>query len=237
MVTLALYNKSPSLIEALRNVEDCPVCLLCKEDLEYFYRWYFNEYYNDTTWIDKILDSMGFCSKHSWDLIRKGKDHEMSLVYKYLVKSTIVKLERVSEALKKLEPNKSRIRKVINNKHLKEIRKQLHPIEVCPICKSISERTTTWIENLLMDLKDQEIKELYLDSYGLCMNHFNLALESAPPEAVETLIQKQTEVLRKIDSDLEEYSRKLDYRYSHEPKGEEQTAWIKAIRFFVGKEL
>ena len=88
-----------------------------------------------------------------------------------------------------------------------------------------------------MDLKDQEIKELYLDSYGLCMNHFNLALESAPPEAVETLIQKQTEVLRKINSDLEEYSRKLDYRYSHEPKGEEQTAWIKAIRFFVGKEL
>jgi hypothetical protein len=69
------------------------------------------------------------------------------------------------------------------------------------------------------------------------MNHFNLALESALPEAVETLIQKQTEVLRKINSDLEEYSRKLDYRYSHEPKGEEQTAWIKAIRFFVGKEL
>ena len=93
MVTLALFNKSPSLIEALRNIEDCPVCLLCKEDLEYFYRWYCNEYYNDTTWIDKILDSMGFCSKHSWDLIRKGKDHEMSLVYEYLVKSTIVKLE------------------------------------------------------------------------------------------------------------------------------------------------
>jgi hypothetical protein len=88
-----------------------------------------------------------------------------------------------------------------------------------------------------MDLKDQEIKELYLDSYGLCMNHFNLALESAPPEAVETLIQKQTEVLRKINSDLEEYSRKLDYRHSHEPKGDEQTAWIRAIKFFVGKEL
>jgi hypothetical protein len=88
-----------------------------------------------------------------------------------------------------------------------------------------------------MDLKDQEIKELYLDSYGLCMNHFNQALESASPEAVETLIQKQTEVLRKINSDLEEYSRKLDYRHSHEPKGDEQTAWIRAIKFFVGKEL
>jgi hypothetical protein len=161
----------------------------------------------------------------------------MSLVYEYLIKSTIVKLERVSEELKKFELNKSRIRKVINNKRLQEIKKQLQPTEVCPICKSISERTALWIENLLTGLKDEEIKELYIESYGLCMNHFHHALESASAEAGEILIQKQVEMLRKLNSDLEEYSRKLDYRYSQEPKGEEQTAWIRAIRFFVGKEL
>ena len=90
---------------------------------------------------------------------------------------------------------------------------------------------------MIADLNDEEIKELYLKSYGLCMNHFSQALKSASLEAAELLIHKQVEVLRKLDSDLEEYSRKLDYRYSHEPKGEEQTAWIRAIKFFVGKEL
>jgi hypothetical protein len=237
MVTLSFLKKSPSLVEALRIGQDCPVCSLCEEDLRLFYRWYFNEYYNDTVWIDKTLGSRGFCNRHSWDLIHMGKDHEMSLVYEYLTKSTIVKLERVAEGLKKFELNKSRISKVINNKRLREIKKQLQPTEVCPVCHSISERTAIWIENLLSDLEDEEMKELYLNSYGLCMNHFSQALETATPEAEDILIQKQAEVLRNLNSDLEEYSRKLDYRYSQESKGEEQTAWIRAIRFFVGKEL
>jgi len=238
MVTLAFLNKSPSLVEALKNGKDCPVCLLCEEDLRHFYRWYFNEYYNDPVWIVKIMDSRGFCNKHSWDLIRMGEDHEMSLVYEYLVKATLVKLKRVSKELMKFELIKSRIGKIMNNKHLKEAKRQLlQPAEICPICNSISERTTVWIENLLTDLKDEEIKGLYLNSYGLCMNHFSQAVESASPEVTEILIQKQAEVLKKLNSDLEEYSRKLDYRYSQEPKGEEQTAWIKAIRFFAGRKL
>ncbi|HEX9667073.1 MAG TPA: DUF6062 family protein [Thermodesulfobacteriota bacterium] len=237
MVTLAFLNKSPSLVEALKTGQDCPVCFLCEEDLRYFYRWYFNEYYNDPVWIIKTIDSRGFCSKHSWDLIRMGKEHEMSLVYEYLIKSTIVKLERVSEGLKKFEPNKSRIRKVVNNKRLQEMRKQLQPTEVCPICDTVSKRSSIWIENLLTDLKEEEMKELYLNSYGLCMNHFNQALETACHETAKILIQKQAEMLEELNRDLEEYSRKRDYRFSHEPKGEEQKAWVRAIKFFVGNQL
>ena len=33
-------------------------------------------------------------------------------------------------------------------------------------------------------------------------------------------------------NDFAEYFRKIDYRFSHEPKGEEQFAWRKALRFF-----
>lgn len=243
MATLGLIRKSPSLLEALRNDKDCPVCLLCEEDLRYFYRWYFIEYYHDTTWIDKTLNSRGFCNKHSWDLIRIGKNHEMSIVYEYLVKSALAKLERVSKELKKCE-SESRVSKVIRKitgkkllQRLQEAKKQLQPTEICPICKSISDTAAGWIQELLMDLEDERIKELYYNSQGLCMNHFNQALEFVSSESSEILIQKQAEVLRKLKSDIEEYWRKTDYRNSHEPKGEEQTAWIRAIKFFVGKEL
>lgn len=211
--------------------------------LRYFYRWYFIECYHDTTWIYKTLNSRGFCNKHSWDLIRMGKGHEMSVVYEYLVKSALAKLERVSRELRKYEPesgvNKV-IRKIRGKKHLQSLQKakgQLQPTEICPICKSISDKAAEWIQNLLMDLEDEGIRELYYNSHGLCMNHFNQAIKFASPELAEILIQKQVEVLRKLSSDLEEYWCKRDYRYLHEPKGEEQTAWIRAIKFFVGKEL
>jgi hypothetical protein len=243
MATLGFIRKSPSLLEALKNGKDCPVCLLCEEDLRYFYRWYFIEYYHDTTWIDKTLNSRGFCNRHSWELIRMGKGREMSVVYEYLVKSALAKLERVSRELSKYEPesgvNKV-IRKITGKKHLQRLQEakgQLQPTEICPICKSISDKSAGWIQELLLDLEDERIKELYSSSHGLCMNHFNQALEFASPESSEILIQKQAEVLRKLDSDIEEYWRKTDYRYSREPKGEEQTAWIRAIKFFAGKEL
>ncbi|MER3446371.1 MAG: hypothetical protein C4291_05765 [Candidatus Dadabacteria bacterium] len=243
MATLGFIRKSSSLLEALRDGNDCPVCLLCDEDLRYFYRWYFIEYYHDTTWIDRTLNSRGFCNRHSWDLIRMGKGHEMSVVYEYLVKSALVKLGRLYKELKKYKPE-SRINKVIRKitgkKHiqrLEEAKKQLEPSETCPICKSISNKATEWIHNLIMDLEDERVKGLYYNSQGLCMNHFNQAIKFASPKSLEILIQKQVEVLRKLNDDLEEYWRKTDYRYSHESKGKEQTAWIRAIKFFVGKEL
>jgi hypothetical protein len=162
--------------------------------------------------------------------------HQMSLVYEYLIKSTLVKLEDVSRELTEFEHN-SKIKKIMNTIQIQKIKKHYLPNKICPICNVISERVAGWIGNLLNGLMDEEIKQLYFESYGLCMNHFSQAIESATPEAAELMIQKQVEVLKKLNGDLEEYSRKLDYRYSHEPMGEEQTAWIRATKFFVGKEL
>ncbi|NLI12278.1 hypothetical protein [Pelotomaculum propionicicum] len=45
------------------------------------------------------------------------------------------------------------------------------------------------------------------------------------------------EQLEKMARDLEEYFRKTDYRFKQEPKGEEQLAWLKSLRFYVGEEF
>ena len=233
-------RKSPSLVETLKNGEDCPVCLLCEKDLRHFYRWYFIEYYHDPTWIVNTLNSGGFCKKHSCDLIHMGKGHEMSLVYDYLVNVTLTRLERVLREIGKYEHENlfsKIIKEIIDVEYPKEAKKRLQPTEICPICKSISDSADKWIQDLLMDLEGEETKELYHSSRGLCMNHFRQALETASPEAELLLIQKQAEVLKKLKKDLEEYRRQSDYHCSLEPKGEEQTAWIRAIRFFTGKEL
>ena len=240
MQVRGFIRKSPSLVETLKNGQYCPICLICEEDLRHFYRWYFIEYYNDATWIGTTMESGGFCKKHSQDLIDMGKEHEMSVVYDYLVNVTITRLERVLKDIGIYEyENRLRkiIKKIIDTENRQEFIIRLRHTEICPICKSISNSEDKWIQYLITDLDDEEIKGLYLNSKGLCMNHFRQALKFASPETAEVLIQKQADILRKLKSDLEEYMRKTDYRYAHEPKSDEQTAWIRAIRFFAGKEL
>lgn len=36
---------------------------------------------------------------------------------------------------------------------------------------------------------------------------------------------------------LDEYFRKTDYRFSKEPKEENQLAWLKSLKFYVGENL
>ncbi len=62
-----------------------------------------------------------------------------------------------------------------------------------------------------------------------------MALERSESKAIsETLILHRAGRLRALLEELEEFLRKLDYRYAHESKGEEQTSWIRAVETFVG---
>jgi hypothetical protein len=40
--------------------------------------------------------------------------------------------------------------------------------------------------------------------------------------------------LETLHAELGEFFRKADYRYRHEPRGAEQTAWLRAIAQLVG---
>ncbi|MFN3477648.1 MAG: DUF6062 family protein, partial [Candidatus Methylomirabilales bacterium] len=76
----------------------------------------------------------------------------------------------------------------------------------------------------------------FLSSSNLCLPHFRMTLEEAEDRtAVETLIEVQRARMTTLLTDLEEYLRKHDYRYAHEPYGSEKNSWIRALELFVGR--
>ncbi|MCL6449439.1 MAG: hypothetical protein K6U04_15080 [Armatimonadetes bacterium] len=40
--------------------------------------------------------------------------------------------------------------------------------------------------------------------------------------------------MESLEGQFGEYFRKRDYRFAHEPKGEEQQAWLKALEILMG---
>lgn len=69
------------------------------------------------------------------------------------------------------------------------------------------------------------------------MPHFFHMVGNADRDTALVLLQSQRRTLQKLAEELGEYARKLDYRFRDEPKGEEQTAWLRAVRLFTGRRI
>jgi len=117
---------------------------------------------------------------------------------------------------------------------------QLISQERCIACGSLEEyeRVVAWgLQRFLSSQEgDEAIIQRFRNSSGLCLSHFRMALEEAEDQtAVETLIEVERARMTVLLAELEEYLRKHDYRYAHEPYGAEKDSWLRAIELFVGK--
>lgn len=87
---------------------------------------------------------------------------------------------------------------------------------------------------LLRMLESPENENLYRGSDGLCWKHFTLAVARAGREVAVFLTEDLINRLETLEGQFGEYFRKRDYRFAHEPKGEEQQAWLKALEILMG---
>jgi hypothetical protein len=105
--------------------------------------------------------------------------------------------------------------------------------------RSAVKRTTATPRRMSADVwpckTEGEVAEKYRTSGLLCLPHSYRAVELATPSVVLLLAETQIAKLDALLHDLAEYLRKVDYRLADEPKGEEQTAWQRAVRCFVGE--
>ncbi len=68
----------------------------------------------------------------------------------------------------------------------------------------------------------------------LCARHLPDVLAGVSLTAIEWVCQEQEERVLSLVAEIAEYFRKVDYRYAHEPKGEEQGAWLRGIAHAAG---
>jgi len=70
-----------------------------------------------------------------------------------------------------------------------------------------------------------------------CIPHLPLVLERVSPEVAEVVLESQRITFRRLHDELAEFFRKADYRFRDEPRGSEQTAWLRAADTLAGHWL
>jgi hypothetical protein len=225
----------------------CPICRR-RSDAELRYlRSVLWEHTNDPVTRGHITRSLGYCPEHSWqtgilDIELLGSPLSTVRIYQQLAGIIATRLTRYSNRLSASRRSgwKRRLSTLLLGQRRLLSPEELQPKARCRVCQIGDETVRTSLEGLLDGLHSAEdnLRELYDASDGLCLPHLRQALtmaNCASESALEYLIENTLRRLDILQRDIDEYARKESWDYHTEEKTErEKNAWRNVLTFFAG---
>jgi hypothetical protein len=194
----------------------CPLCRV-EHKLDGEFMWYFFDEYSGQDWaLDELRRSCGFCREHADKLRRIEVEGLRSTLG--ISKVYVDTLEGIAAELDALAAGDDVV-------HAE-----------CPACANREEGVRVNARYLLDELAESErSRQLFVESPGLCMRHFDLVWEAAEVDVERTLVlEVQRHSVSVLLDDLKEHVAKHDHLRKHEPKGTEADSWLRAVRFTAG---
>lgn len=223
------------LLDAFQE-EGCPVCHpLVSRSLAMLDGLLYEQVTNPIT-REQLRKAHGFCNWHAWMLPRilTGRSG-VAIIYEDLLGDQIEQLRALRKVLR---PRSAweRLKGLFIKHELLPFLAWRRKKSPCPICHHGSFQEGRYLRTLLDFLPEPEFARDFERSFGLCLPHLALAVERERDHPhLGILLELELKKLETLKGELKEFIRKFDYRFAHEPRGEEGTSWWRAIELFVGK--
>ena len=209
-----------------------PGCVLCRaleNDEQQWMNSFWREGKQDPKTRRRFFDAGGFCRDHAWLLHRlvaaEGSGAAIADLYGQLATYDLHWFETVRARLEQHQRRSPSLRR----------RRR------CPACLFRVEALERKAHFFVDALSEEQVREAYRRSEGICFVHLACGLEAAlaagSSETAAFLLEDWRDRLAELRSELAEYDRKRDYRYASEPKGVEQRSWTDVIRRYVGEDV
>jgi len=215
-----------------------PGCPLCNRTKKLSWKFLDNLFYECVTdvWTRVGLrKAKGFCNWHAWMSAELPCSNSgIAIIYKDLIDAEIGEL---SKWVKRKEPSNKTI-------DFRRLRKKAEAFfsswdnkTSCPICKFVEEHERM-ATGVLLDFIDEEaFCQEFEKSSGICVRHLVHVMRTFSKHPnLKLLVEKQVQKYQSLSDELNEFIRKLDYRFSKEPKGSEVDSWKRVIKQFTGEK-
>jgi hypothetical protein len=206
----------------------CPLCRVAYEAEQRYMRWFLLEnYYSPPALV--ALERSRFCPRHA-ALLAQGDNEQLTGTFQFLAQAEQALLARFRKNLRR-----ERRSLLAGQRHLPEEIQSLLQTDGCPACAALATAVAVAARELVEFLADSAGRAAYqAHAEGLCRSHLWHTLQHSPTETAEWLAVEAARRMAALQEDIELYFHRLDYRFQHEPKGEEQIAWRRALRYFWG---
>lgn len=195
--------------EAMEKESECSLCSI-EKDMEAAALGYFLGPAMMEPDVRIHTNERGFCSVHT-DKMFEGKNVlPMALMLQSRVDSVIKRLEG-----KNITKKKKLFKKEYDDNLGENLKKAMGG---CAVCERVESQMTRCIQNFAyMLLSDDEFKEKFLSSKGLCLKHFAMLLSCLKDEgAKDTLLSDITKLemdnMKRLSGEISYFVSKFDYR-------------------------
>ena len=214
----------------------CPICALITRNIDKFIDGFLYESVNDIKLRENIKKSRGYCNYHAWRLQKAGDPLAHAIIYGDLLEQEVRSME---DYLKQGANRKSLLSgQPAGSNAVRRLKDNFCAEGKCPLCNMVEESEMTYIKSFAeYMIHDAEFRNRFEEKSFLCIPHMKKLTEYCSDFlTIKEIMRMQLEKIRKLSADLNEIKRKADYRYSSEPMSDdEKTAWIKAVRHWVGE--
>lgn len=209
------------VLDAVEKSKNCPLCELDNASVQKHITDMFYESVNDRGLRKKLKDQKGFCAFHGELILKHGDALGIAILH----------IDQIQLLLDYLDNAGSIFSKIKKTDHT-----GWTDHSGCVICEVRRAAEKRHIENFI-DLIDDETMKNYLEKFpGFCAKHLFKVLDKLKkPEHVKYLSRLHAEKYKSLLADLNEFCRKNDYRFRHEPSGNEADSWQKAVHVVSGK--
>jgi hypothetical protein len=229
-------STSPLIRQELIEAMGKPGCALCG------LAWRKSLRYVETLLETAIMDvdqrddwrrAGGFCRMHAdMALTRSNAAGSLAILYEDVLQHEIVSLSAL------LNHDKSTWWQRRRQRFKQRVQGWLHAKQqrvACPICRIWQSQERLYEAVLLDDDEHGRVIRAFTQSDGLCLPHMSsLMAYHASHANLPALLGAQQQCLARLHTHLNTFIRKQDYRYAHEPYGEEADAWQRVVACLVG---
>lgn len=214
-----------NLMEALAQ-PGCAMCRLSLVSLKRYFDHLTFEFVNDFTIRDAIRSSWGFCAAHGEMLLEKQDALGTAIIYRDVLKEIANQLKVPAN-----DAGSGFLARFLKKKPEAAAGRDSD----CPACVTARQTADSYLTLLLKSFETEETKERFSGSSGLCVLHFERALELPGGDSADFRLA-QLAIWERLVGELSEFIRRSDHRFQHEPMGEERDSWRRAVQLVSGIE-
>jgi len=219
-------------IEALQT-PGCALCLMAQRKSQRYVDTLLHEAVADVDQRDTWRQARGLCHWHAWmatEILHSAGS--LAILYADVLRHDLRHLAALTAAAP--ATRRWRSHRSLAQRLQGWLRSWRQP-RPCPVCHLWLEQERLYLSVLLDDWQEPELAQAFVSSSGLCWAHtLRLVEEGMQHALLQAVLTAQQAHLQTLQDDLQEFIRKLDYRFARQPYGREANAWRRAVALYVG---
>jgi hypothetical protein len=219
-------------IEALQ-IPGCALCHMGQHKSQRYVETLLNEAVTDVGQRDTWRRSRGLCHWHAWMATETPHSAgSLAILYADVLHQDVEHLAALTSAA----PTTRRWR--AQRSLVQRLQRWLHfwrQQRPCQVCHLWHEQERLYLHALLHDWQEPGLAQAFATSRGLCWLHILRLVEQGRQHThLQDVLAAQQVHLQRLQDELHEFIRKLDYRLARQPYGREADAWRRVIALYVG---